>query len=309
MRPRPVSFVRRKLIARVAIFQQLHQPIAADLGDDRRRHDRRLQSIAPDYRLLVEPGADLHVPVDENLELKLPPGIFPDVRVPEPAERKLHREPRRLPDVQPVNPAGADRDTAESKIMPGYLIEKLLARRGREKLRVLQPLNPHPLGKKHRSSGHRTGERSAPRFINPDHAAPLRHLRFRQKLSVSWLLSKNFLKQLPGREKEKTVTFLSSSLEGILSLSEKEVLHVAKLARLELSPDEISHIQQELNEILNYVGKLSKVSTRGVAPTSHVHGISNIFRDDVVGESLSIDHLRQIAPDFVVSSFRVPKIL
>ncbi len=94
-----------------------------------------------------------------------------------------------------------------------------------------------------------------------------------------------------------------------MSLSDKEVLHVAKLAALAVQPNEVEKLRRELNDILGYFEKLSEVQTRGVLPTSHVHGIVNTFREDVVQDSLPVEKLEQNAPDFIASSFRVPKIL
>ena len=94
-----------------------------------------------------------------------------------------------------------------------------------------------------------------------------------------------------------------------VSLSEKEVQHIAKLAALQLSDQEVKHYQQELNQILSYVEQLSAVNTEGVAPTSHVHGAINGFRKDIVKPSLDREDLRKIAPDFCADGFRVPKII
>ena len=94
-----------------------------------------------------------------------------------------------------------------------------------------------------------------------------------------------------------------------MSLSENEVRHIAKLAALQLNDDEVKHYQQELNQILGYVEQLSEVDTKGVAPTSHVHGVVNGFREDIVKPSLSSDDLKKIAPDFCPEGFRVPKVI
>lgn len=67
----------------------------------------------------------------------------------------------------------------------------------------------------------------------------------------------------------------------------KEVIHVAKLARLTLTPREIKKFQKQLSEVLNYIKILKKVKTRKVKPTSQVTGLENVFREDKVGSSLS----------------------
>ena len=94
-----------------------------------------------------------------------------------------------------------------------------------------------------------------------------------------------------------------------MSLTEKEVLHVARLAQLELSPAEVPRMQTELNEILAHVEQLQKVSSSGVVPTLHVHGLVNAFRDDIIRDSFAVDQVKALAPEFRASCFRVPRII
>jgi aspartyl-tRNA(Asn)/glutamyl-tRNA(Gln) amidotransferase subunit C len=93
------------------------------------------------------------------------------------------------------------------------------------------------------------------------------------------------------------------------SLTSKEVLYVAGLAAIELKEEEVTKTLGELNQILGFIDKLQGVSTLGVEPTSHVHGSTNPFRDDVIKESLPREDIDRIAPDFVDGFFRVPKII
>ena len=94
-----------------------------------------------------------------------------------------------------------------------------------------------------------------------------------------------------------------------MSLSEKEVLYVAKLAAIELKEEEVSKTIKELNEILSTIDDLQSISTVGVEPTSHVHGSVNAFRDDIIQDSLTQEQIAQIAPDFENGFFKVPKII
>lgn len=94
-----------------------------------------------------------------------------------------------------------------------------------------------------------------------------------------------------------------------MALSEQDVRYVAKLAALELSDEEVLRMQKDLGEILEYFSKLSAVSSLGVMPTSHVHGVVNFFRDDVIKDSFSQEQAGENAPDFTNGFFRVPKIL
>ena len=94
-----------------------------------------------------------------------------------------------------------------------------------------------------------------------------------------------------------------------MSISEETVKKVAKLASLELSNEELERMQRQIGEILDYVDQLSKLNTEGVRATSHVHGAINAFRDDVVKESLTLDKVKSIAPDYRPGGFRVPRII
>lgn len=94
-----------------------------------------------------------------------------------------------------------------------------------------------------------------------------------------------------------------------MSLTEKDVRHAAKLAALKLDDSEVEAQRRELEQILGYVARLSDLQTRGVVPTSHVHGVTNFFRDDLIKDSLSVEEVERLAPDFKNGSFRVPKII
>lgn len=94
-----------------------------------------------------------------------------------------------------------------------------------------------------------------------------------------------------------------------MSISLEDMRHVAKLAALQVSESELLERQREIGDILAYVDKLGSLSTRGIPPTSHVHGLVNAFREDIVTESLTVQEVEAIAPDFQNNAFRVPKIL
>lgn len=67
-----------------------------------------------------------------------------------------------------------------------------------------------------------------------------------------------------------------------MSLTKEEVLHIAKLARLDLSEEELARFQNDLSSIVEYIGTLSQVDTKGVEETAQVTGMVNRLRDDVV---------------------------
>ena len=68
-------------------------------------------------------------------------------------------------------------------------------------------------------------------------------------------------------------------------LTKDEVLHVAKLAGLNLSDAEIKKFPPQLSSIVDFISQLNKVDTKGVEPTAQVTGLENIFRKDEVNSS------------------------
>ncbi|MBI3811129.1 MAG: Asp-tRNA(Asn)/Glu-tRNA(Gln) amidotransferase subunit GatC [Nitrospirae bacterium] len=94
-----------------------------------------------------------------------------------------------------------------------------------------------------------------------------------------------------------------------MKLGKEEVEHVAKLARLAVSEEEKEAFSRQLSEILTYIGKLNELDTSKVEPTSHVLDLSNVFRDDIVSESLPAADVLANAPDRESDHFRVPKII
>jgi aspartyl-tRNA(Asn)/glutamyl-tRNA(Gln) amidotransferase subunit C len=89
-------------------------------------------------------------------------------------------------------------------------------------------------------------------------------------------------------------------------IEREQVLHVAKLARLGLSEDEVERMAGELSGILDHVDRIAELDLDGVAPTSHVVELENVLRADVPHESLAPDVALASAPDPVDGAFRVP---
>ncbi|RJX38573.1 Asp-tRNA(Asn)/Glu-tRNA(Gln) amidotransferase subunit GatC [Paenibacillus pinisoli] len=94
-----------------------------------------------------------------------------------------------------------------------------------------------------------------------------------------------------------------------MSITLKDVEHVANLARLDLSDAEKAQFTEQLNAILKYAEKLNELDTDGVEPTSHVLPITNVMRDDVQKESLPIEKVLLNAPDEEDGQFKVPAVL
>ena len=88
----------------------------------------------------------------------------------------------------------------------------------------------------------------------------------------------------------------------------KDVEHVAKLARLELTEDEKVKFSKQLGDILKYMDQLNEVDTTGVEPMNHTIDFSNVLRDDVVSYELSREELMANAPEVEQDFFKVPKI-
>ena len=89
----------------------------------------------------------------------------------------------------------------------------------------------------------------------------------------------------------------------------KEVEHVARLARLELSPEERERMREQLDRILGYIDKLRQLDTAGVEPTSHAVPMVNVFREDELRPCLSPEEMLANAPDRSGEFFRVPRII
>lgn len=66
-----------------------------------------------------------------------------------------------------------------------------------------------------------------------------------------------------------------------------DVLHIARLANLQISPDEEKKFAAQLAEVLAYVKKLDEVDTKGITETSQVTGLENVYREDQAAPSLT----------------------
>jgi aspartyl-tRNA(Asn)/glutamyl-tRNA(Gln) amidotransferase subunit C len=89
-------------------------------------------------------------------------------------------------------------------------------------------------------------------------------------------------------------------------IDREQVLHVAKLARLKLSDEEIERMASELSGILEHVERIGELDLDGVEPTSHVIALENVFRPDQPRPSWDRDEVLESAPDPASGAFRVP---
>jgi aspartyl-tRNA(Asn)/glutamyl-tRNA(Gln) amidotransferase subunit C len=92
-------------------------------------------------------------------------------------------------------------------------------------------------------------------------------------------------------------------------ISEEQVAHLANLARIALTPDEITSLTSELDQIVDSIAKVQEVATPDVPATSHPVPLENVFRDDVVGQTLTREQALANAPERTEDRFKVSAIL
>jgi aspartyl-tRNA(Asn)/glutamyl-tRNA(Gln) amidotransferase subunit C len=92
-------------------------------------------------------------------------------------------------------------------------------------------------------------------------------------------------------------------------LSVRDVAHVARLARLDLTDEELELFTVQLGAVLQHAADVEALDTTGVPPTAHPLDLVNVLRDDVVRPSLDREEVLAMAPAAEDGRFRVPKIL
>jgi aspartyl-tRNA(Asn)/glutamyl-tRNA(Gln) amidotransferase subunit C len=91
-----------------------------------------------------------------------------------------------------------------------------------------------------------------------------------------------------------------------MAISRDEVLHVARLARLELSEEELDRFAEQLSAILEAVGKVAELDLSDVEPTAHPLDLSNVWAEDEPRPPLPVEDALANAPDREDDFFRVP---
>jgi aspartyl-tRNA(Asn)/glutamyl-tRNA(Gln) amidotransferase subunit C len=91
-----------------------------------------------------------------------------------------------------------------------------------------------------------------------------------------------------------------------LMIDREQVLHVATLARLKLTDEEVERMAGELSGILEHVDRISALDLDDVEPTSHVIALENVLRPDRPRPSWTRDEMLERAPDPASGAFRVP---
>jgi aspartyl-tRNA(Asn)/glutamyl-tRNA(Gln) amidotransferase subunit C len=98
-----------------------------------------------------------------------------------------------------------------------------------------------------------------------------------------------------------------SAMPGRISRS--DVAHVARLARLDLTDDELEQFTEQLGAVLEHARDVEALDTAGVPPTAHPLPLRNVLRHDCVQPSLDRDEVLAQAPEAEADRFRVPRIL
>ena len=94
-----------------------------------------------------------------------------------------------------------------------------------------------------------------------------------------------------------------------MSITIKDVEHIAKLAKLEFSDAEKEKFTHQFNDILKYIEQLNSLDTSDVEPLSHVIELQNVFREDIVRPSIPTEEALKNAPDKTEEHFKVPKVI
>lgn len=92
-------------------------------------------------------------------------------------------------------------------------------------------------------------------------------------------------------------------------ISSDDAAHVARLARLELTPDELDRYTGQLDAVLDHAADLEALDLDGVEPMAHPYPLVNVLRDDEVGATVDRDEVLASAPSAEDGRFRVPPIL
>jgi aspartyl-tRNA(Asn)/glutamyl-tRNA(Gln) amidotransferase subunit C len=93
------------------------------------------------------------------------------------------------------------------------------------------------------------------------------------------------------------------------TISEQQVRHVARLARLAIDEGRMPVLTAQLQSILQYIAKISQADVSGVEPMAHALPIHNVLRDDAVEPALPLEQVLQNAPQTDGPFFKVPKVI
>lgn len=93
------------------------------------------------------------------------------------------------------------------------------------------------------------------------------------------------------------------------AIDRQDVAHLARLAHIEMNAEELDKMAGELGVIVDAIKSVSEVAGEDIPATSHPIPLNNVFREDVVGETLTAEEALSGAPDSADGRFKVPAIL
>ena len=94
-----------------------------------------------------------------------------------------------------------------------------------------------------------------------------------------------------------------------MKVDKKTIENTAELAKLYLSDQDKEELTKEMSDIITYVEKISELETSDIKPTDNIADLKNVFREDVVKESIDRSEIEKIAPQYDNNYFVVPKII
>jgi aspartyl-tRNA(Asn)/glutamyl-tRNA(Gln) amidotransferase subunit C len=94
-----------------------------------------------------------------------------------------------------------------------------------------------------------------------------------------------------------------------MSAPDLKIDHLAKLARLALTPEEKATFAHQLGDVLHHIEQLSKVDVEGIEPTAHAFAVSNVWQEDVARPALAVDQALRNAPAQRDNMIVVPKVV
>ena len=94
-----------------------------------------------------------------------------------------------------------------------------------------------------------------------------------------------------------------------MGVSRDDIIHIAKLSRLEFTVEELEKYTKDLDNIVNFANTLSEIDVTGVKPTNHILDIKNVFRKDEVKPSYDRDLILKNAPTKAGGCVSVPKVV
>jgi aspartyl-tRNA(Asn)/glutamyl-tRNA(Gln) amidotransferase subunit C len=94
-----------------------------------------------------------------------------------------------------------------------------------------------------------------------------------------------------------------------VKVTTEDALHIAYLARLRFSPEELELMRQQMESLLSNFSQISELDTTGIPPTSGVLPLVNVMREDIARPSLTAEDVLRNAPDREGDCFRIPTIL